>query len=436
MRMGMTANRIAALRAALFALAGLLASAAAPAADIHQGVATCAGSTCHGATQPLGDSGIRQDEYFIWQQRDPHAGATATLGNERSRRMGQLLGINPQSAPACLSCHAENIPVAQRGERWLASDGIGCETCHGGSERWLAPHTQRGQPQAEKVALGMTPTWQPAVRAELCLGCHQGDAEHPITHAMMAAGHPVLLFELDTFTALEPPHHDRDADYVQRKGPQDPARDWAVGQAMAADKLLQGVASGQIGHGLFPELVYFDCDACHHPVSDARWLPGRNAGTPAGTPPLADASMYWLGVWLSVAAPELAFEWQQKSAALQAATGGNREALQKAARQLQQFLRGQLLPAAQATQLDSARLLRLLKALTATASSPRAQDFLVAEQSAMAASVMSDALRQRGARVSASQQQAIKQLYATVRNRDEFSSERYRKALTALAVAL
>ncbi len=350
--------------------------------------------------------------------------------------MGQLLGINPQSAPACLSCHAENIPVAQRGERWLASDGIGCETCHGGSERWLAPHTQRGQPQAEKVALGMTPTWQPAVRAELCLGCHQGDAEHPITHAMMAAGHPVLLFELDTFTALEPPHHDRDADYVQRKGPQDPARDWAVGQAMAADKLLQGVASGQIGHGLFPELVYFDCDACHHPVSDARWLPGRNAGTPAGTPPLADASMYWLGVWLSVAAPELAFEWQQKSAALQAATGGNREALQKAARQLQQFLRGQLLPAAQATQLDSARLLRLLKALTATASSPRAQDFLVAEQSAMAASVMSDALRQRGARVSASQQQAIKQLYATVRNRDEFSSERYRKALTALAVAL
>ena len=433
MRMGMTG--IAVLRMGLVVVAGLLASATGRAADIHQGVATCAGGTCHGATKPLGETGIRQDEYFIWQQRDPHAGATATLATERSRRMGALLGINPQSAPACLACHAENIPTAQRGERWLASDGIGCETCHGGSERWLGPHTQRGLPPAEKLALGMTATWQPAVRAELCLGCHQGDAEHPITHAMMAAGHPVLLFELDTFTALEPPHHDRDADYVQRKGAQDPARDWAVGQAMAADKLLQGVASGQMGHGLFPELVYFDCDACHHPVSAARWHPGRNAGTPAGTPPLADASLYWLGVWLGVAAPELAFDWQQKVAALQGATGESREALQKAARQLQQTLRAQLLPMAEQRRLDAAQLAQLMKAIAATASAPRAQDFLAAEQAAMAATVLSDALRQRGATVGAAQQQALQQLYVAVRNRDQFKSETYRKALTALAAA-
>ena len=25
--------------------------------------------------------------------------------------------------------------------------------------------------------------------------------------------------------------------------------------------------------GLFPELVLFDCHACHHPMSDKRWAP-------------------------------------------------------------------------------------------------------------------------------------------------------------------
>lgn len=427
MHIGMTLLRLGA------ALALLIACSITGAADRHEGVASCAGSTCHGATKPLGNAVIRQDEYFIWQQRDPHAGATATLGSERSRRMGALLGLNPQTATACLACHAENIPVARQGERWLASDGIGCESCHGGSERWLAPHTQRGITLEEKIALGMTPTWQPAVRAELCLGCHQGDAEHPISHAMMAAGHPVLLFELDTFTALEPPHHDRDADYAQRKGTQDPARDWAVGQAMAAEKLLQAVASGQLGHGLFPELVHFDCDACHHPTSAARWQPGRNAGAAAGTPPLADASLYWLGLWLGVAAPELAFDWQQKVAALQTGTGDSREVLQKAARALQQTLRAQVLPAAQQARLDAPQLGRLLKAIAATGTSPRAQDFLAAEQAAMAATVVSDALRQRGGAVAAAQQQALQKLYGTVRNRDQFNSKIYREALAGLA---
>ena len=75
----------------LAAALGLALAPSARAADLHQGVASCAGGICHASSQPLGNSGIRRDEYFIWQQRDPHARATATLGSERSRRIGAAL---------------------------------------------------------------------------------------------------------------------------------------------------------------------------------------------------------------------------------------------------------------------------------------------------------------------------------------------------------
>ncbi|MDP3856497.1 MAG: multiheme c-type cytochrome [Stagnimonas sp.] len=419
-------------------LAGLLGPALLPATagDRHEGVASCAGGTCHGATRPLGDSGIRQDEYFIWQQRDPHSQASATLGSERSRRIGVRLGIQPQTAAQCLACHGDAAAPGQRGERWLASDGIGCETCHGGSGRWLAEHTQPGMALADKVALGMTPTWQPQARAALCQSCHQGDAEHPITHAMMAAGHPPLLFELDTFVALQPPHHDRDADYQQRKGAQDPARNWALGQALAADRLLHSLEDGRIGAGLFPELVLFDCDACHHPLNAERWQPGRNAGTAPGTPPLADAPFYWLGLWLEVAAPELAPRWQQGLAALQASTDAGRAALPAAARALRQQLRAQLLPRIEQQSLQPAQLKNLLRRLADLGSSVRANDFLIAEQAAMASQVLSDALAQQGQAGSEERRAAIDALFLSVRRREQFQPAAYHAALGQLQRSL
>lgn len=416
-------------------LAGLLLAMALPAqaADLHEGVASCAGGTCHGATQAMGHSGIRQDEYFIWQQQDAHARASATLANAASQRIGAVLKIDPVRAPQCLACHSENISDAQRGERWLASDGIGCEACHGGSERWLAPHSKPGLSQSEKIALGMTATWQPQVRAGLCLSCHQGDSEHPISHAMMAAGHPALLFELDTFTALEPPHHDRDADYLARKGVQDPARDWAIGQAVAADKLLQNLESGQLGQGLFPELIHFDCDSCHHPMTADRWLPARNV---TAVPPLADASLHWLGQWLLAAAPDVSSVWQQRSAALQAAATQGAPQIAVAARAARQTLRKQVLPLAQQRQLSAAQLTTLLRGIAATAQSPHANDFIAAEQAAMAAVVIADALSQRGVAASGPQKQATDAVFAAVKKRDAFAPKDYQTALRKLGESL
>lgn len=424
------------LVACLLTLASVATVRAEVAPDQHQGVATCAGGTCHGATRPLGNSGIRQDEYFIWQQRDPHSRAHLTLTNARSRSIGTKLGIQPEKAPQCLACHADSAKPEQRGDRWLASDGIGCETCHGGSGRWLAEHTKPGLPLEQKVALGMTPTWQPEVRAQLCQSCHQGDTAHPITHAMMAAGHPPLLFELDSFTALQPRHHDLDADYLQRKGAQDPARNWAIGQAMAADRLLQSIEDGRLGHGLFPELVLFDCDACHHPMTAGRWQAGRNAGTAPGTPPLADGPFYWLTLWLQVAAPDLAADWQRQVATLQAATDAAPTALIPAAQALRKRLQQQLLPDIRQRSLSQPQLTALMRGIADIGRSVRGGDFLLAEQTAMASQVLSDALVQRGDADGRKRRAAIDALFRSVRQRESFQPAEYQAALKQLKASL
>ena len=422
--------------AAALLLIVLLPADARAAGDVHQGVASCAGSTCHGATRPLGAHGIRQDEYFVWQQRDPHSRAHLALSGAEGRRIGARLGIDAARAPECLACHADAATPEQRGERWLASDGIGCETCHGGAGRWLAEHTRPGVAAARKVALGMTPIWQPQERAALCLGCHQGDAAHPITHAMMAAGHPPLLFELDSFTALQPAHFERDADYAARKGEADPARTWALGQAMATDRLLENLAQGRAAHGLFPELALFDCDACHHPMDAGRWQAGRNAGTVAGTPPLADSPLFWVGLWLEVTAPELSAGWQRGVAALQATTGRGAEPLRAAAQALRQTLRQQVLPQMASQALDRAHLRALLLRLAAIDGSARARDFLLAEQSAMAAQVLSDALAGAGQPAGATRKRAIDALYRSVQRREAFDLAGYHAALRELRRSL
>ena len=49
--------------------------------DVHMGVATCAGSTCHGAIEPLKGINILQNEFITWQRKDKHAKAYQVLLN-------------------------------------------------------------------------------------------------------------------------------------------------------------------------------------------------------------------------------------------------------------------------------------------------------------------------------------------------------------------
>lgn len=407
--------------------------------DKHLGVASCAGSTCHGSTRPFADSRIRQDEYFVWQRKDAHARAYDTLRSSRSQAIARKLGIgDAATAPRCLVCHADNVPAAQRGERFQLSDGIGCEACHGGAEKWIGPHAAGYKSNEERSEAGLRPTWDALARAAICSDCHVGSDSHPMSHAIMAAGHPPLLFELDTFQVLEPPHWHVDAGYVQRKGAQDPARNWAAGQAEGARKLLQNIAGARFGNGMFPELAFFDCNACHHSLVKAdRARPQRSGGLPDGSVPLSDSQLVMLIRWLQVADAGAAGKWHDQWVALQQASQRGPAEARRQAQAMLATLDGSVVPLVRERSLNDEQLRRLLRSIVGEARGAHIGDFSNAEQTAMAVSVLTTALSERGAEmVSAKLRAAVDALYAQVKDRDAFVPENYSKSVENVASAL
>ena len=144
----------------------------------------------------------------------------------------------------------------------------------------------------KNIAAGMYPTDQPLARAKLCLSCHFGTEDRFVTHKIMGAGHPRMSFELDTYTWTQPAHYKVDDDYVSRKGKILSVKVWAVGQAFAINTLLDAMTDpSRNKDGIFPELVFYDCHSCHHPMSDIKWVPRDSHGTGPGIPRIFDANM-------------------------------------------------------------------------------------------------------------------------------------------------
>ena len=307
--------------------------AAAQADTAHLGVASCAGSTCHGAVERLKGSSVAQNEYITWSRRDKHAKAYTVLGEERSQRIARNLGLgDARTATLCLDCHADNVAQNMRGPQFQISDGVGCEACHGGAKSWLGVHIS-GATHRENIAAGLYPTEDPKARAEKCLSCHFGDEKRFVTHRIMGAGHPRISFELDTFTAAEPAHFVIDKVYIERKGPVNGVRVWAVGQAMSLVKFMDAVMDPKHAPtGLFPELVLFDCTECHHSMSVLRWQPRPSVGLPPGVPTLYDANAVMLRIIAARVAPAASKTIADHMLALHKATSENWAAVQREAR--------------------------------------------------------------------------------------------------------
>lgn len=284
------------LMASLFFATSLHASTL-PQDSPHQtvGVVNCASSMCHGASAPWQNSHILQNEYSTWLRFDKHANAYNLLLNEDSKRIAKNMGL---AKPAheekiCLDCHTHNPPENRRGERFSLSEGVSCEACHGPASQWIKSHVEAGATHAKNIQNGLYPTSRPVEMAKLCLSCHFGNEKKLVTHRIMGAGHPRLGFDLETFTNFQPPHYRIDADWKERKGDFDGVRLWAIGQAVAVQSLLTTLTDPVQGRdGLFPELVLFDCHACHHPMSEKRWQPRLDVGP--GRIRLNDANLIML----------------------------------------------------------------------------------------------------------------------------------------------
>lgn len=405
----------------------------------HLGVASCSNSVCHGASQVFRDSHVQQNEFAIWQETDPHAKAYATLSNAASKDIARKLGIGEATqAKVCLDCHADNIAADRRGERFQLSDGVGCEACHGGAENWLNSHADKSVKHADSVDKGLYPTEDPVRRAELCLSCHMGTRDRMITHRIMGAGHPRLAFELDTFTWLGRPHYAIDKDWIERKGEWNGVRDWAVGQGVAATNLIDQLTDPKAGwQGIFPELVLFNCYACHKRMSDKSWGPRQGTGLGPGVVRLYDANLVMFRHVLAAVDKTAAKRVLDETRALHRATTESRDATLAAARRLRATL-DELVPRVAAASFDAASLTTILADIEADAARGEYRDYDAAEQAVMAAQSVVVAYENSGA-IDKGKADALKAkldaAYATLKNENSYSMASFQSALKAVRAA-
>jgi len=171
------------------------------------------------------------------------------------------------------------------------------------------------------LPVGMYDTRNLVKRAEKCVSCHVGDNTRNFDHELIAAGHPDLVFDFETYTARLPPHW--------RPAPSDGVggRAWAVGQVVALRESLKRLArrTQQRAATAWPEFAEFECFACHHDVNnidstyyrrgeanrllegapwDISWRQQRGYPGVAGIPPWNPARYFVLRQLVQALAPE------------------------------------------------------------------------------------------------------------------------------------
>jgi len=369
-------------------------AAAAPAeTSKYTGPGSCSSTSCHGSVKPRADSRIFQDEYSIWVVKDKHAKAYEALTSLVGQRMGRILGIGKsEQAAKCLACHALDVPAEARARTFELTEGVTCENCHGPSSAWLGPHTTRGWTHEQSVAAGMYDTRNLARRTEKCLSCHLGTQEKSVDHEMIAAGHPDLYFELDSFSAVMPRHWKTPRESASGVAAENDAwagvRDWGTGQAVQLRASMERIAWRAKGKN-WPEYSDLQCFSCHHALTapEQSWRQERGyAGRRPGDPP-------WNGSRYAIFR-ELAHQVDNEAAArldeqvaqiakMLSQVDPNRESVAAAATNTAS-LSSQFVARIQAQPYDAAMTLRLLQRISGDAEEISDEGERAAEQAAMA----------------------------------------------------
>jgi len=415
----------------------------------HKGVGSCSGSTCHSRNEATGIV-VRQNEILTWRDKSAVSGAHARtyeiLLSERAVNLVKRLGLGlAHEAPECLSCHTDNIEPSKRGHGFNIADGVSCESCHGGAEKWLAGHDNVGASHKTNVARGLLPLEDAQTRANVCLACHMGSEGKGqfVTHRMMAAGHPRMSFELDLFTALQR-HHNEDVDYENRKTVQTGARIWAIGQAMILKRQLSLYQNPSLNHdGVFPELVFFDCLACHRTVTDdPNWRPSvrLNPGRPEGRGKAIfnDSSMIMLLATARHIAPDLAPELDIKIRTYHAALDDDGTRQSRAAKELS-HMADQLIARINQTDFTKEQTLDILDIIVTDTLTRRYTDYVAAEQAIMAIDTLLSSMiaAKQVARADVTDmRKEINIAYDAVETPNNYNQDQLTKALTVIHMRL
>ena len=210
-------TRILLVSVAAISSGALRAAEPAITAPRFVGMQSCKSSSCHGGGSDKGQT-------VIWDKKDVHTKAHEILGNERSKRMAESMGIgDPLKSARCTICHSpmEALPASRLAPGTKAERGVSCESCHGPAEKWRLFHTRPDVSHDQRVAAGLREAKDFYHRSNVCIACH-----HVVDPGLIAAGHPEMFFELDGQMAAEPPHWKDEGTWL---GP----RAWLTGQCAA-----------------------------------------------------------------------------------------------------------------------------------------------------------------------------------------------------------
>jgi Cytochrome c554 and c-prime len=396
------------------------------------GVASCVNSGCHGSTQPLNSTRILQNEYYTWLNHDRHAQTYNVLFNAQSARIAKNMRLKgpANEAKICLDCHTTNVAAQQVEGQIDREDGVQCEACHGPASGWLANHADEGWTHAQSVALGMMDLDHLATRGHLCHRCHLGNSEREVDHELIAAGHPILAFELDNYATSMPAHWKRDE-------AKDGVNAWAVGQVMKFRDSLNNLARHARGDE-WPEFSDMSCYNCHHALKGSQWRQERGWPDRAGLPTWSPQHWAMLRLIIGRVSPQ--------------AQGELDPLVDRIARGVARMND----PAGVAANADKARqivhaLVRQvearswsesdIRAMMTTIASDRAYieatDVHVAEQSALALQSLASALTRKNPRLlRGPMMRSIDALFEEVKSRDDYEPARFAQKLAAVRATL
>jgi len=431
----------------------------------YVGPGSCSATACHGSVRALTQTKVLQNEYSTWVLQDKHARAWNVLNNVVSQRIAKILGpaslgaADAAHAPKCLACHALYVTGDQKAREFDLNDGVSCESCHGPSSQWLGPHTARDWSHEKSVALGMYDTKNLQLRTERCLTCHLGTAEKYVDHEMIAAGHPDLLFELDSFQAVEPVHWVEKVSGHPDQPDKDPllgVREWSVGQAVqlrdSMNRLIRRAKGTEGKKGLvWPEYGELDCFACHHSLvatedswrlrsatEDPRGGRGYYQNRRAGDPPYNLSRVVVFQHMANEVDAASAKQLQGTMIKLAALVGSLQpdrdqiEQLASQARDLSSTLAGEL----RSSSFDLEKTARVMRAISGDADYIADQGERSAEQAAMALDSFYIAYAKAGGNVSGEARPAINALLQQLDNPSAYNAPKFAAALKRVNAAL
>ena len=278
------------------------------------------------------------------------------------------------------------------------------------------------------VRLGLIDSKNLSIRTEKCLTCHLGAPGLHVDHELIAAGHPDLRFELDSYTATEPPH------WVEKNA--DPLfgmKAWGIGQAVQMrESMLRVVRDAQSGP--WPEFSEMDCITCHHSLTGPEsWRQKEGyAGHRPGDAPYNVSRYVVFRKFAEEVDPSTNKELQaetDKVAMLITTMSPDRTAVETAAKRAAD-LSEKLLGEVRTADYDRARTQRLIKSIAGEADAISKQGERAAEQATLTVESLYIATAKAGA-PNPETKAAIDQLYVQIKNPSAYNAPMFAAQIAA-----